>query len=300
SFGAPRRDRARPARAHRRGAPRRRGDGGGLLRRQRPVDAGARRGARRGAVRGRRAGADGDRLSAGDGEESGGRPRARDEGTDRLPGAGAPVAAPHARARRRRWAGDRHLPRAKHAGPATRRAMIAFLRGKLLEADGEAAVIDVAGVGYQVLVSASTATALSLGGGSETQLYVHTHFVKDEPLRLYGFAEMTERTLFQTLISVQGVGPRVALAILAGIEARELVRAIATGDIGRLTEGKGVAMVPVPARGEAPQGPLGDVYGALVQLGYKPGEIEPLLERLDPARPVADLVREALGALRRQ
>jgi Holliday junction DNA helicase RuvA len=203
--------------------------------------------------------------------------------------------------------------------------MIAFLRGKLLEADGEAAVIDVAGVGYQVLVSASTATALSLGGGSETQLYVHTHFVKDEPLRLYGFAEMTERTLFQTLISVQGVGPRVALAILAGIEARELVRAIATGDIGRRTEvkgvgrktaerlalelrekilslpvGKGVAMVPVPARGEAPQGPLGDVYGALVQLGYKPGEIEPLLERLDPARPVADLVREALGALRRQ
>jgi hypothetical protein len=61
-----------------------------------------------------------------------------------------------------------------------------------------------------------------------------------------------------------------------------------------------VAVEPPPARGAAPAGPLGDVYGALVQLGYKPGEIEPLLERLDPSRAVADLIREALGALRRQ
>ena len=202
--------------------------------------------------------------------------------------------------------------------------MIAFLRGPLLEATAEVAVIDAAGVGYQVIVSAATAVALP-AVGSTTQLYVHTHFVKDEPLRLYGFADLGERGLFQTLISVQGVGPRVALAILAGIEQGELVRAIATGDVGRLTQvkgvgrktaerlalelrekiltlpvGKGVAIPSAPARGEPPSGPLGDVYGALVQLGYKPGEIEPLLERLDPARPVTDLVREALGALRRQ
>ena len=203
--------------------------------------------------------------------------------------------------------------------------MIAFLRGELLEIDGEAAVVDVAGVGYQVLVSASTAAALALSPRGEVRLYVHTHFVKDEPLRLYGFADVGERGLFQTLISVQGVGPRVALAILAGIEPEELVRAIATGDVGRLTQvkgvgrktaerlalelrekiltlpvGTGVVLASTPSRGEPPSGPLGDVYGALVQLGYKPGEIEPLLERLDPARPVTDLVREALGALRRQ
>ena len=204
--------------------------------------------------------------------------------------------------------------------------MIAYLRGRLLEVDGETAVIDVAGVGYQVLTSASTAAALSvLPPEAPTQLFVHTHFVKDEPLRLYGFVDGAERTLFQTLISVQGVGPRVALAILAGIEPAELVRAIATGDVARLTQvkgvgrktaerlalelrekildvpaGKGVGVEPAPARGAPPGGPLGDVYGALVQLGYKPAEIEPLLERLDPKRPVADLVREALGALRRQ
>jgi Holliday junction DNA helicase RuvA len=202
--------------------------------------------------------------------------------------------------------------------------MIAFLRGPLLEATADVAVIDAAGVGYQVIVSAATAVVLP-AIGSTTQLHIHAHFVKDEPLRLYGFADLGERGLFQTLISVQGVGPRVALAILAGIEPAELVRAIATGDVGRLTQvkgvgrktaerlalelrekiltlpvGKGVVLAPSPARGEPPSGPLGDVYGALVQLGYKPGEIEPLLERLDPARPVTDLVREALGALRRQ
>ena len=189
--------------------------------------------------------------------------------------------------------------------------MIAFLRGELLENDGEAVVVDVAGVGYQVLVSAATAARAAGRRGGETRLYVHTHFVKDEPLRLYGFADAGERALFQTLISVQGVGPRVALAILAGIEAGELVRAIATGDVGRLTqvkgvgrktaerlalelrekiltvaggEGRGAAAAPA-APASAPRGPLGEVYGALVQLGYKPGEIEPLLEALDPARP---------------
>ncbi|HVV50524.1 MAG TPA: Holliday junction branch migration protein RuvA [Polyangia bacterium] len=204
--------------------------------------------------------------------------------------------------------------------------MIAFLRGKVLEADGEAAVLDVAGVGYQVLVSASTAAALSVAGpGADTQLWIHAHFVKDEPLRLYGFAEVGERALFETLISVQGVGPRVALAILAGIEAGELVRAIATGDVARLTQvkgvgrktaerlalelrekildlpaGKAVAAAPAPAPSARPSGALGDVYGALIQLEYKPAEIEPVIETLDPARPVADLLRDALAALKRK
>jgi holliday junction DNA helicase RuvA len=204
--------------------------------------------------------------------------------------------------------------------------MIAFLRGKILEADGESAVVDVAGVGYQVLVSASTAAALSVAGaGVETQLYVHTHFVKDDPLRLYGFAEVGERALFQMLISVQGVGPRVALAILAGIEAGELVRAIATGDVGRLTQvkgvgrktaerlalelrekilslpaGKGVMPTPAAAPSARPSGALGDVYGALIQLEYKAAEIEPVLAALEPTRPVAELLRDALSALKRK
>src|SRR5262249_27161917 len=129
-------------------------------------------------------------------------------------------------------------------------------------------------------------------------LYIHSHFVKDEPIRLYGFTDAAERGLFQTLIDVQGVGPRVALAILAGLPPAELVRAISTGDVARLTQIKGVgrkiaerlalelrdkitAALPAGGRGPeaapvatpgVPTGPLGEVYGALLHAGYKPGE----------------------------
>jgi Holliday junction DNA helicase RuvA len=202
--------------------------------------------------------------------------------------------------------------------------VIAYLRGRVHDNDGEAVVIDVGGVGYQVFVSAETAAALP-PADSEALVYVHSHFVRDEPLRLYGFGDLGERELFQTLIAVQGVSPRIALAILAALDRAELIRAIATGDVPRLKQvkgvggkiaerlalelrekiltvpaGKGTGGVPAASTGRLPAGPLGDVYGALVQLEYKPGEIEPLLEGMNPTRPVADLVREALGALRRK
>jgi len=208
--------------------------------------------------------------------------------------------------------------------------MIAFLRGDVIGDDGDAIILDVGGVGYQVLPSAATKAALP--GSGPAQLHIHAHFVTDEPLRLYGFSTSAEKGLFQTLIGVQGVGPRVALAILAGIEAEELVRAIATGDVGRLKQvkgvggklaerlalelrekilaagaglgaqgekGKGKALATPTAPATAPVGPLGEVYGALVMLGYKPVEIEPLLEKMDEKKPVADNLRGALAALRR-
>ncbi|HSZ82419.1 MAG TPA: Holliday junction branch migration protein RuvA [Polyangia bacterium] len=199
--------------------------------------------------------------------------------------------------------------------------MIAFLRGALLENTGETVVVEVAGIGYQVLISGATLGALP-AVGSVAQLHVHSHFVKDEPIRLYGFADADERRLFETLIDVQGVGPRVALAILAGLPPEELVRAISTSDVGRLKQIKGVGgklaerlalelrekITALPAArarpssppAGAPKGPLGEVYGALVQLGYKPVEFEPLLETMDAQRPIEDLVRDALGALRKR
>ena len=206
--------------------------------------------------------------------------------------------------------------------------MIAFLRGQLAGEDDDAIIVDVGGVGYQVLPSGATRAALVPG---EVALHIHAHFVADEPLRLYGFSTTAERSLFRTLLSVQGVGPRVALAILAGIETEDLVRAIATGDVARLKQVKGVggkiaerlalelrekilaagagmgakagkgkpAMAAATPASTAPVGPLGEVYGALVLLGYKPIEIDPLLEKMDEKRPVADNVRGALAALRR-
>ncbi len=206
--------------------------------------------------------------------------------------------------------------------------MIAFLRGQLRGEDDDAIIIDVGGVGYQVLPSAVTKASLRPG---EVQMHIHAHFVADEPLRLYGFSTTAERSLFQTLLSVQGVGPRVALAILAGIETEDLVRAIATSDVARLRQVKGVggkiaerlalelrekiltvgagmgakagkgkaaAAAAAPASA-APVGPLGEVYGALVLLGYKPAEVEPLLEKLDENKPFDVNVRTALAALRK-
>jgi Holliday junction DNA helicase RuvA len=206
--------------------------------------------------------------------------------------------------------------------------VIAFLRGQVRGEDDDAIVVDVGGVGYQVLPSAATKASLLPG---EVQLHIHPYVVADEPLRLYGFSTTAERSLFRTLISVQGVGPRVALAILAGIDTEDLVRAIATGDVARLKQVKGVggkiaerlalelrekileAGAGVSAKGgkgkassaattassTAPVGPLGEVYGALVLLGYKPAEIDPLLEKMDDKQPIADNVRGALAALRR-
>jgi Holliday junction DNA helicase RuvA len=208
--------------------------------------------------------------------------------------------------------------------------MIAFLRGDIIGDDGDAIIVDVGGVGYQVLPSAATKAALP--GSGPAQMHIHAHFVADEPLRLYGFSTTSEKSLFQTLLGVQGVGPRVALAILAGMETAELVRAIATSDVARLKQVKGVGgklaerlalelrekiltvgagmgvgagagkgKTPATAApaSAAPVGPLGEVYGALVLLGYKPAEIEPLLEKMDEKKPFDENVRGALAALRR-
>ncbi len=202
--------------------------------------------------------------------------------------------------------------------------MIAYLRGRVIEKDAEALVLDVGGVGYLLAVSASTLKVIPAAGG-EAQLHVHSHAVQDGPLQLFGFADPEERRLFQTLLGVQGVGPKVALAILSGLPPSELVRAITGGDVARLTQIRGVGRktaerlavelrdklgpvsatrtaaggLPSPLVG-APAGRRGEVYGALVSLGYRPAEFDSLLSELDPALSTPDLVRQALASLRRR
>jgi Holliday junction DNA helicase RuvA len=202
--------------------------------------------------------------------------------------------------------------------------VIAFLRGKLLDNDAETIVIDVGGVGYQVIISSATVSEMPATGG-DVQVYIHSHFVADDALRLYGFADPRERQLFQTLLSVQGVGPRVALAILAGMSPSELVRAISSSDVARLTQIKGVGrkiaerlavelrdkiaalpagraagLAPASRTPALPEGKLGEVFTALVALGYRPSEFEPTLTQLDANRPLADLVKQSLAALQRR
>lgn len=205
--------------------------------------------------------------------------------------------------------------------------MIAYLRGVLIEKGPEAVIIDVGGVGYLVSITASTQRALP-PVGNETRLHIYTHAVQDGPLQLFGFHEADERHLFEVLLSVQGVGPKLAVAIVSGLPAVELVRAISTSDVARLTQIRGVGrkiaerlavelrekivavlgvaggvttgLPPAPLTTGMPRGRLGDVWAALATLGYKPAEIEGAINRLDAEQPAPDLIKQALAALRRK
>jgi Holliday junction DNA helicase RuvA len=166
--------------------------------------------------------------------------------------------------------------------------VIAHLRGRIFEKHPNRLVLDVNGVGYDVFVPLST--FYSLGEpGTETALRIHTH-VREDALVLYGFATLLEQELFERLIGVSGIGPKVALAVLSGIEPLELIRAIERGDLARLTAIPGVGkktserivlelkdrlpraqVVVAVAAGVAlpePSTLRDDVLSALVNLGY--------------------------------
>jgi Holliday junction DNA helicase RuvA len=116
--------------------------------------------------------------------------------------------------------------------------VIARLIGTVLEKHPNRVVVDVGGVGYDVQVPLSTFYGLGEPGAAVT-LRVHTH-VREEVIALYGFASPLEQDLFERLISISGIGPKLALAVLSGIDPGELVRAIRTQDVARLTRIPGV------------------------------------------------------------
>ena len=165
--------------------------------------------------------------------------------------------------------------------------MIAHLRGRLSAKQPNRIVIDVNGVGYDVSVPLSTFYGLG-DAGAAIALRIHTH-VREDAIVLFGFATLLEQELFERLIGVSGIGPKVALAVLSGIEPQDLIRAIERGDLARLTAIPGVgkktserivlelkdrlprAHAVVPAAGSsAPEAPAlrDDVISALVNLGY--------------------------------
>ena len=165
--------------------------------------------------------------------------------------------------------------------------MIASLRGNILEKHPNRIVIDVNGVGYEVFVPLSTFYGLG-DPGSAIAVRIHTH-VREDALLLYGFATLLEQELFERLIGVSGIGPKVALAVLSGIEPQELIHAIERGDLARLTAIPGVGKktserivlelkdrlprvqaVAIAAGGAPPDTPVmrDDVVSALVNLGY--------------------------------
>ena len=116
--------------------------------------------------------------------------------------------------------------------------MIARLSGIVVEKRDDHAILDVNGVGYRVQLSAASLAALP-APGEKAALRTHTH-VREDALQLFGFATEEEEAVFHELIGVKNVGPRAAQNILSGIEPRELARAVAEGDVGRLTKVPGV------------------------------------------------------------
>jgi Holliday junction DNA helicase RuvA len=163
--------------------------------------------------------------------------------------------------------------------------MIGLLRGRLLEKRPNQVILDVGGVGYLVAIPLSTFAALG-ELHAEVTLLIHTH-VREDALSLYGFLSQREKHLFELLLGASGVGPSLALKILSGMNVEELVPAIRTGDLARLTRIPGVGRktaermvvelkdklesVAVEAERPAAASPAGvesDVKSALINLGY--------------------------------
>jgi holliday junction DNA helicase RuvA len=174
--------------------------------------------------------------------------------------------------------------------------LIAHLSGTLLEKHVQRLVVDVGGVGYDVQVPLSTFYVIG-EPGSRVALRVHTH-VREDAIQLFGFAAALELALFERLISVSGIGPKVALSVLSGIEPADLVRAIRQSDLGRLTSIPGVGKktaerLVVELRDRLPTGPLeeptatglaaddlrSDLLSALANLGYQRASAEKAVDR---------------------
>ena len=190
--------------------------------------------------------------------------------------------------------------------------MIARLSGTVLEKHPMRVVLDVGGVGYEVHVPLSSFGAVGEPGTTLT-LRVHTH-VREDALMLYGFASPLEQRVFEHLISVSGIGPRLGLSVLSGLAPIELVQAIASGDVARLTTIPGIGrktaerivlelkekLGAVAAADPTlpPTGPREDLLSALVNLGYHRPAAEKAVDRVLREQPGADFEVALRGALK--
>jgi Holliday junction DNA helicase RuvA len=179
--------------------------------------------------------------------------------------------------------------------------MIAHLRGKLLSKHPNQVVVETAGVGYEVNISVPTFSELPTNG-SEVALYIHTH-VREDVIALYGFLRPAEKQLFEKLMTVSGIGAKLAITILSGMAADEMAGAIRGNDVARLTRIPGIGKktaermvlelrdkLPPVAGTSAPSVPAmsateEDVLSALVNLGYQRAVAEKALANLGQNAP---------------
>jgi Holliday junction DNA helicase RuvA len=194
--------------------------------------------------------------------------------------------------------------------------MIAHIRGKLLAKHPNQAVVETGGVGYDITISVPTFSELP-GLSGEVSLYIHTH-VREDVIALYGFLRPAEKQLFEKLIAVSGIGPKLAITVLSGMGADDVVGAIRGNDVARLTRIPGIGKktaermvlelrdkLPPQGAGQAATTPMisaveEDVLSALVNLGYQRVVAEKSVAgavKAGKASSFDALFREALGAL---
>jgi holliday junction DNA helicase RuvA len=171
--------------------------------------------------------------------------------------------------------------------------MIAHLRGKLLVKHPTQAIVETAGVGYDVTISVPTFSDLP-AAGSEVALHIHTH-VREDQIALYGFLRPAEKLLFEKLLTVSGIGPKLGITILSGMAADEMAGAIRRNDVARLTRIPGIGKktaermvlelrdkLPEAGTAATPAAPAlsateEDVLSALLNLGYQRAAAEKVL-----------------------
>jgi Holliday junction DNA helicase RuvA len=193
--------------------------------------------------------------------------------------------------------------------------VIARLKGTLVEKSPSRIIVDVGGVGYDVLVPLSTFYGLG-DPGAEVVLRVHTH-VREDVIALFGFSTPLELDLFERLIAISGIGPKLALAVLSGIDPAELVRAIRAQDVARLTRIPGVGKktaerIGLEMKDRLPQAatpagaPIGgddvrgDLLSALTNLGYNRNVAEKAVDdalKKNPAAGFEDILRDVLRGM---
>ncbi len=199
--------------------------------------------------------------------------------------------------------------------------MLGWLRGRVLVEEPSGFILDVNGVGYEVISPVGTLGRATRDAKGDVEIWVHTH-VREDALDLFGFASELERRVFRLLVTVPNVGPKTAVGVLGALPIGELSRAISNRDLGRLGKVPGIgkktaerlvvelveslpALVPLEAMGKSPQskavaGNAQLLLKALVNMGYRPVEAERAVEHLGKrvdAEPLSDLLRSALAFL---
>ncbi len=196
--------------------------------------------------------------------------------------------------------------------------MIAHLRGRILSKTPQAAVVEACGVGYEVTISIPTFTSLP-AEGNEVSLLIHTH-VREDTLALFGFMTATEKRLFEKLLGISGIGPKLAITVLSGLPPERLVAAIHAQDHATLTRIPGVGrktaerivlelkdklqeLAPAPTAGGIATPVSEDVLSALVNLGYPRAAAQKGLESAvarnpDAGKDFETLFRASMAAMK--